>query len=111
VIDKTPTDHDNRAASVNPSITPKIGDGNKIYFMYVLLLRPPITAHSLTTFRFYFWGYTSAFVVYALLSHFFPAPETHIPAVIYDDGDIISGEEKADSDVPEKGIEPKVSPV
>ncbi|KAK0750328.1 allantoin permease [Schizothecium vesticola] len=81
------------AASVNPSITPKIGDANKIYFM------------------FYFWGYTSAFVVYTLLSHFFPAPETHISATIYDDGDIISGEEKADSDVPEKGIEAKVSPV
>ena len=50
-------------------------------------------------------------MVYAGLSHFFPAPETKISAVIYDDGDVISGEEKADSDVPEKGLEPKVSPV
>ncbi len=62
---------------------------------------------------FYFWGYTSAFVVYAGLSYFFPAPETKIPATIYDDTDVVSAEEKADSDTPEekKGLEVAASPV
>ena len=85
-----------RAASVNPSILPNIGDADKLYFM------------------FYFWGYTSAFVVYSLLSYFFPAPETKIPATIYDDTDIISGEEKAESDTPDEGkknLEIETSPV
>jgi len=85
-----------RAASVNPDLVGKIGDADKLYFM------------------FYFWGYTSAFVVYAGLSHFFPAEETQIPETIYDDGDVISGEaEKADSDTPDdkKGYEIDSSPV
>jgi nucleobase:cation symporter-1, NCS1 family len=63
---------------------------------------------------FYFWGYTSAFVVYAGLSYFFPAEETKIPATIYDDDDVISAEvEKADSDTPDdkKGYEINASPV
>jgi NCS1 family nucleobase:cation symporter-1 len=84
------------AASVNPSLKDNIGDADKLYYM------------------FYFWGYTSAFVVYAALSHFFPAEETKIPATIYDDGDVISGEgEKADSDTPDekKGYEVNASPV
>jgi nucleobase:cation symporter-1, NCS1 family len=51
---------------------------------------------------FYFWGYSSAFLVYSLLSYFFPAPETIIPATIFDDTDVISAaDEKADSDGPE----------
>ena len=73
--------------------------------------KPFFDPHRLTPPRFYFWGYTSAFLVYAGLSYFFPAPETHISETIYDDGDVISGEEKADSDVPEKGLEAKISPV
>ncbi|KAK0648026.1 allantoin permease [Cercophora newfieldiana] len=84
------------AASVNPSLVGKIGDADKLYYM------------------FYFWGYTSAFVVYCVLSHFFPAEETKIPATIYDDGDVISAEvEKADSDTPDekKGYEIDASPV
>ncbi|KAK4459471.1 allantoin permease [Cladorrhinum samala] len=64
-----------RAASVDPSITPKIGNANKLYFM------------------FYFWGYTSAFLVYITLSHFFPVPETHVPATIHGDIDFISAAE------------------
>ncbi|KAK3345858.1 allantoin permease [Lasiosphaeria hispida] len=83
------------AASVNPSIAGTIGDADKLYFM------------------FYFWGYTSAFVVYIVLNYFWPAPETHIGATIYDDGDVISAEERADSDVAEdkKGLEVETSPV
>jgi NCS1 family nucleobase:cation symporter-1 len=61
-----------RASSVDPSILPHIGGAEKLYYM------------------FYFWGYTSAFIVYAGLSHFFPAPETIIPATIYEDSDVIS---------------------
>lgn len=53
---------------------------------------------------FYFWGYSSAFLVYAGLSHFFPAPETIIPATIYEDSDVISAgsfdEDKAESEEP-----------
>lgn len=53
---------------------------------------------------FYFWGYTSAFVVYITLSHFFPAPETHVPATIYEDTDVISvaEDEKGDSELGEE---------
>ena len=54
---------------------------------------------------FYLWGYSSAFVVYCLLCHFFPAKETIIPATIYDDSDVVSGqsvEEDGESDGPEK---------
>jgi hypothetical protein len=36
------------------------------------------------------WGYTSAFVSYALLCHFFPAKGTLLDAPIYEDSDIIS---------------------
>lgn len=84
-----------RAATVDPSLAPSVGDANKLYYM------------------FYFWGYTSAFVVYALLSHFFPAQETHIPATIYDDSDVISGEPDKDSDIPDEKLGEKVeaSPV
>lgn len=62
---------------------------------------------------FYFWGYTSAFVVYVVLNYFWPAPETHIPATIYDDGDVISGEADKDSDLPDEKLGGKVdvSPV
>ena len=53
-------------------------------------------------YMFYFWGFTSAFLVYAGLSHFFPAPETIIPTTIYEDSDVISAgslhEDKAESD-------------
>jgi len=70
------------AASVNPSITATIGDADKLYFM------------------FYFWGYTSAFLVYLGLNYFFPAPETQVSEAIYGDEDIISAEdEKAGSDI------------
>ncbi len=72
-----------------------IGDADKLYFM------------------FYFWGYTSAFVVYVALSYFFPAEETKIPATIYDDGDMISAAGEEGSDTPEdKGkLEVETSPV
>ncbi|KAM7217986.1 allantoin permease [Rhypophila decipiens] len=71
------------AATVDPKLAPSVGDANKLYYM------------------FYFWGYTSAFVVYTLLSYFFPAPETHLPATIFDDSDVISGEADKDSDAPD----------
>jgi NCS1 family nucleobase:cation symporter-1 len=83
------------AASVDPSLKASIGGADKLYYM------------------FYFWGYTSAFVVYAALSYFFPAEETKIPAAIYEDTDVISAEDKADSDTHEdkKGLEVTSSPV
>lgn len=55
---------------------------------------------------FYFWGYSSAFVIYAALSYFFPATETIIPATIYEDSDVASTgsfqEDKAESDTPDE---------
>ncbi|KAB5511713.1 allantoin permease [Coniochaeta sp. 2T2.1] len=60
------------ASSVNPSILPHIGGAEKLYYM------------------FYFWGYASAFLVYAGLSHFFPAPETIVPATIYEGSDVMT---------------------
>jgi len=48
---------------------------------------------------FYFYGYSSAFVVYAALCYFFPESGTHVPATIFDDSDVISaGSEKGESD-------------
>jgi len=89
------TDDGNRAASVNPALVESVGNANKLYYM------------------FYFWGYTSAFVVYVVLSYFFPATETQIPATIYDDTDVISGEVDKDSDLPDEKLGGKVesSPV
>jgi nucleobase:cation symporter-1, NCS1 family len=40
---------------------------------------------------FYFWGYTSAFVVYCVLCHFWPEEDTMIAATIYDDGESVDG--------------------
>lgn len=42
---------------------------------------------------FYLYGFTSAFVTYIGLSHFFPAKETLIEATIHEDVDVISGVE------------------
>ncbi|KAK3319511.1 allantoin permease [Cercophora scortea] len=83
------------AATVNPDLADSIGDANKLYFM------------------FYFWGYTSAFVVYSVLNYFFPNPDTKIPTTIYDDEEIVEAEDK-DSDTPvdeKKGSEVETSPV
>ncbi|KAM0331309.1 hypothetical protein ACHAQA_002979 [Verticillium albo-atrum] len=66
------------AAEVAPSLRASIGGADKIYFM------------------FYFWGFTSAFVVYVVLSYVFPAKETLIPETIYDDGDVIEGMRRAE---------------
>jgi NCS1 family nucleobase:cation symporter-1 len=67
---------------------------------------------------FYFWGYSSAFVVYAGLSYFFPAPETCVPATIYEDSDVISagsfhgdGEDRAGSEDEKKVVEVESSAV
>jgi len=73
------------AASVNPSLD--VGGASKLYDM------------------FYFWGYSSAFIVYCLLSYFFPATETMVSHTIYDDGDVSSAsihDDKADSDAPDE---------
>ncbi|KAK7187833.1 hypothetical protein DPSP01_010878 [Paraphaeosphaeria sporulosa] len=76
------------AASVNPSLQKSIGDAQKIYYM------------------FYFYGFTSAFVVYCSLSHFFPPTSTIVSRVVYDDGiELPAGEEGSDFD--EKTIEAK----
>ncbi|KAM0519695.1 hypothetical protein ACHAP9_006281 [Verticillium nonalfalfae] len=61
------------AAQVEPSLKKSIGGADKIYYM------------------FYFWGFTSAFVVYVVLSLVFPAKETLIPETIYDDGEVLEG--------------------
>jgi NCS1 family nucleobase:cation symporter-1 len=63
------------AASVNPSIVGKIRGAQYIYDM------------------FYLWGFSSAFVVYITLSHFFPAEETLIPATIHEDIEVMNGVE------------------
>ncbi|KAN0080450.1 Permease for cytosine/purines, uracil, thiamine, allantoin domain containing protein [Elaphomyces granulatus] len=63
------------ASAVNPALTDSIGGAIKMYNI------------------FYFWGFTSAFVIYSLLSLAFPAKETLIPETIsgdyvYEHGDI-----------------------
>jgi nucleobase:cation symporter-1, NCS1 family len=49
---------------------------------------------------FYFWGYTSAFLSYSALCHFFPAEGTYVSATIHDDRDVIEAadEKTGDSD-------------
>ncbi|CAG8974778.1 hypothetical protein HYALB_00000390 [Hymenoscyphus albidus] len=42
---------------------------------------------------FYLWGFTSAFLCYAILSHFFPATETIIPETIKEEVEVIGGVE------------------
>jgi hypothetical protein len=42
---------------------------------------------------FYIWGFTSAFCAYCVLSHFFPATETLIPATIHEDIETMNGVE------------------
>jgi NCS1 family nucleobase:cation symporter-1 len=42
---------------------------------------------------FYIWGFTSAFTAYCLLSHFFPATETLIPATLHEDVETMDGVE------------------
>ncbi len=87
------------AASVNPDLASQIGGAQKLYYM------------------FYFWGYSSAFVVYSLLSYFWPAEDTMVAHTILDDSDVMEGsavdEEKGDSDGPEekKAIEATQQPV
>lgn len=80
---------------MNPDLVASVGNASKLYYM------------------FYFWGYTSAFLVYVALSYFFPATETQIPATIYDDTDVISGDADKDSDLPDEKLGEKVesSPV
>lgn len=54
-------------------------------------------------YMFYFWGYSSAFISYSLLSYFFPSPETMVEATIYEDSEIVSAasinDDKGDSDI------------
>lgn len=40
---------------------------------------------------FYIWGFSSAFVIYVLLSKVFPAEETLIPVAIHEDETVIDG--------------------
>jgi len=76
------------AASVNPKLASGVGGAKYIYDM------------------FYIWGFTSAFVTYVVLSHFFPATETLIPETIHpEDVLIASGGEEAGSEL---GDEKKV---
>jgi len=86
------------AASVNTSLLPNIGGAEKIYDM------------------FYLWGFTSAFVLYIVLSKLFPEPQTLIPETIHDDVEIINGANylndgihtpqkiEIDGDAEEKGV-------
>ena len=55
------------ASQVNPSLKASVGNGVRVYYF------------------FYLYGFTSAFLVYAGLSHFFPATETLIESTIYED--------------------------
>lgn len=61
------------AAQVNSDL--KVGGAQYIYNM------------------FYLYGFTSAFVIYAALSHFFPATETLIPESITEEIEVIGGVE------------------
>ena len=76
-------------AQVNPDLAPAVGGAIKLYYM------------------FYFWGYTSAFVVYSLLCHFFPAKETLLEGTIYEDSDIISAASFGKEDGSEGPIDEK----
>ena len=40
---------------------------------------------------FYIWGFTSAFLTYCILSHFFPANETLIPETVHEDVETMDG--------------------
>jgi len=60
---------------VNPSLKGSVGGAEYVYDM------------------FYLYGFTSAFVVYCALSHFWPATETLIPATIHEDIEIENGVE------------------
>jgi nucleobase:cation symporter-1, NCS1 family len=60
------------AATVNPALSNSIGGADKMYDI------------------FYLWGYSSAFVVYVVLSKIFPATETLIPATIHEDEQIVN---------------------
>jgi NCS1 family nucleobase:cation symporter-1 len=73
-----------RAAQVNPALANKIGGSGKIYDM------------------FYLWGFSSAFVIYVVLSKIFPAEETLIPATIHEDDSVIDGSGYASTPVGEK---------
>ncbi|TAQ89492.1 hypothetical protein B7494_g2156 [Chlorociboria aeruginascens] len=67
------------AAQVNPALAGKVGGAEKIYDM------------------FYLWGFSSAFVIYCVLSKFWPATETLIPKSIYEDEDtVLNGIEGSD---------------
>lgn len=61
------------AASVTPSLTKGVGGAEYIYDM------------------FYIWGFSSAFLVYSVLSYFFPARETLVEKTIHDDTETIDG--------------------
>ena len=63
------------AAQVNPALKGKVGGAEKIYDM------------------FYLWGFSSAFVIYCLLSYIWPAPETLTPATIHEDAEVMDGVE------------------
>jgi nucleobase:cation symporter-1, NCS1 family len=80
-----------RAASVNPSIAGTLNGAEKIYYM------------------FYFWGYTSAFLVYVLLSYVWPDRESQVEATIYGDAEVISAGSVAEGRIsdPELGDEKK----
>jgi NCS1 family nucleobase:cation symporter-1 len=72
------------AAQVNPSVNP--GGARYIYDM------------------FYIWGFTSAFVSYSVLSHFFPEPSTLLDAPISGEPDFISSEEAGSEGGDEKAV-------
>ncbi|KAJ9144557.1 Allantoin permease [Pleurostoma richardsiae] len=83
------------AASVNSSLAPSVGGAEKIYYM------------------FYLWGYSSAFVIYILLSYFFPETHSQVAETIHGDQVILEaamGELDSDSqDQDEKTVEPRVA--
>lgn len=57
---------------------------------------------------FYLYGFTSTFVVYAVLSLVFPAPDTLVPYTIHEDVMVVNGEEMArDSDIIAKNDYPR----
>lgn len=61
-------------------------------------------------YMFYIWGFTSAFVIYVVLSHFWPNEATLIPETIlgdealYGECDVINGEEVSKSEKGSGGI-------
>lgn len=74
------------AAAVNPNLSSSIGGARYIYDM------------------FYIWGFTSAFIAYSVLCHFFPEPKTLLEASVYGEVEFVGSEELGSDGGDEKAV-------